>query len=222
MRRLLFVLAVTALVAAGWPTTQAFAQDSSKTRGTVSALSADSVSVKVRDQEMKFRVDAKTVVEAKGAGTKGRAAEAAGKAGPKLSEVVKTGDAVEVTYVDAASGALRATHIRSILSVGNTGDAKPSDMVSNGTVKSVTANAITISGSSGGGATFTQSFTIDPSTKVIARGAGTAAAPKGGKLALTEAVASGDRVSVSYHEGGGALQASEVRVITKAGARPKT
>ena len=39
MRRLLFVLAVTALVAAGWPTTQALAQDSSKTRGTVSALS---------------------------------------------------------------------------------------------------------------------------------------------------------------------------------------
>ena len=221
MRRLLFVLAVTALVAAGWPTTQALAQDSSKTRGTVSALSGDSVSVKVRDQEMKFRVDAKTVVEAKGAGTKGRQAEAAGQAGPKLSEVVKTGDAVEVTYVDAPSGALRATHIRSILSVGNTGDAKPSDMVSNGTVKSVTANAITISGSSGAGATFTQSFNIDPSTKVIAKGAGTAAAAKGGKLVLTEAVAAGERVSVSYHEGGGALQASEVRVITK-GVRPKT
>jgi hypothetical protein len=94
-------------------------------------------------------------------------------------------------------------------------------MVSNGTVKSVTANAISISGSSGAGATFTQSFTIEPSTKVIAKGAGTAAAAKGGKLVLTEAVAAGDRVSVSYHEGGGALQASEVRVLTKA-ARPKT
>jgi Domain of unknown function (DUF5666) len=221
MRRFYLVLAVTALVAAGWPTTQALAQDSSKTRGTISALSGDSVTVKVRDQEMKFRVDAKTVVEAKGAGTKDRAAEAAGKAGPKLSEVVKTGDAVEVTYVDAPSGALRATHIRSIVSVGNTGDAKPSEMVSNGTVKSVTATALSISGSLGSGATFTQSFAIEPSTKVIAKGAGTAAAAKGGKLVLTDAVATGDRVSISYHEGGGALQASEVRVLMKAAA-PKT
>ncbi len=221
MRRFYLVLAVTALVAAGWPTTQALAQDSSKTRGTISALSGDSVTVKVRDQEMKFRVDAKTVVEARGAGTKDRAAEAAGKAGPKLSEVVKTGDAVEVTYVDAPSGALRATHIRSIVSVGNTGDAKPSEMVSNGVVKSVTASALSISGSLGSGATFTQSFTIEPSTKVVAKGAGTAAAAKGGKLVLTDAVAAGDRVSISYHEGGGALQASEVRVLMKAAA-PKT
>ena len=78
MRRFYLVLAVTALVAAGWPTTRALAQDTSKTRGTISALSGDSVTVKVRDQEMKFRVDAKTVVEAKGAGTKGREADAAG------------------------------------------------------------------------------------------------------------------------------------------------
>ncbi len=38
MRRLFLVLAVTALVAAGWPTTQVLAQESSKARGTISAL----------------------------------------------------------------------------------------------------------------------------------------------------------------------------------------
>jgi hypothetical protein len=221
MRRMFLALAVTILVVAGWPTTQALAQARNKTRGTISALGGDSVTVKVRDQEMTFGVDAKTVVEARGGGTKARQAEAAGKAGPKLSEVVKAGDAVEVTYVDAASGALRATHIRAIASVGNTGDAKPSDMVSSGTVKSVAANTITISGSSGGKATFTQSFSVDPSTKVVAKGAGTAAAAKGGKLTITEAVAAGDRVSVSYHESGSSLQASEIRVIMKS-ARPKT
>ena len=221
MRRMFLALAVTTLVVAGWLPSRALAQDSNKTRGTISALGGDSVTVKVRDQEMKFSVDAKTVVEARGGGTKARQAEAAGKAGPKLSEVVKTGDAVEVTYVDAPSGALRATHIRAIQSVANTGDAKPSEMVSSGTVKSVAANTITIAGSSGHGATFTQSFMIDPSTKVVAKGAGTAAAAKGGKLAITDAVAAGDRVSVSYHEGGGSLQASEVRVTRKA-ARPKT
>ena len=221
MRRMLLALAVTTLVVAGWPTTRAHAQDSSKTRGTISALAGNSVTVKVRDQEMKFTVDAKTVVEARGAGTKDRAAEAAGKAGPKLSDIVKAGDAVEVTYVDAASGALRATHIRAITSVGNTGDAKPSEMVAHGIVKTVTASGVSISGASGGGATFTQAFVIDPDTKVIATGAGTAAAASGGKITLTQAVAVGDRVSVSYHEGGGALHASEVRVTVKA-ARPKT
>ena len=76
MRRMVLALAVTTLVVAGWPTSQALAQDSMKTRGTISALGGDSVTVKVRDQEMKFGVDAKTVVEAKGAGTRGRAAEA--------------------------------------------------------------------------------------------------------------------------------------------------
>ncbi len=55
MRRLVLVLAVTALVAAGWPTTQALAQDSSKTRGTVSALSGDSVTVKVSRDRLHFQ-----------------------------------------------------------------------------------------------------------------------------------------------------------------------
>jgi len=222
MRRTLLALLVAA-IGISWPVTSVLAQaNTNKTRGTVSALGADSITVKVRDAEMKFSVTPTTVVEAKGAGTRGRQAEAAGKTGPKLSEVVKTGEAVEVSYVDAAGGALRATRIRAVASVGGGGDDKPSDMVSTGTVKSVTASAMTISGSAGGGATFTQSYTIDPSTKVIAKGAGTAAAAKGGKIAITDAVAAGDRVSVSYHEAGSALQASEVRVTVKAAARPKT
>src|SRR5213083_2549521 len=98
MRKMFLAFAVTILVAAGWPITPALAQNSSRTRGTISALAGDSVTVNVRDQEMKFAVDAKTVVEARGGGTKARQADAAGKAGLKLSEVVKTGDAVEVTY----------------------------------------------------------------------------------------------------------------------------
>jgi hypothetical protein len=204
-------------VALAQPNTQ-----TNKARGTVSALGTDSVTVKVRDQDMKFTVTPTTVVEARGAGTKDRAAEAVGKAGPKLTEVVKTGEAVEVSYVEAAGGALRATRIRAIPSVGNTGDPKPSEMVSSGTVKSITATALTITGSAGGGATFTQSFAIEATTKVIAKGAGTASAAQGGKIAITDAVANGDHVSVSYHEGGSGLQASEVRVVMKASVRPKT
>jgi uncharacterized protein DUF5666 len=223
MRRTLLALAVAAIGIVSWSTTPVFAQaNTNKTRGTVSALAADSVTVKVRDAEMKFTVTSQTVVEARGAGTKDRQAQAAGKAGPKLSDVVKTGEAVEVSYVDAAGGALRATRIRAVTSVGGGGDDKPGDMISTGTVKSVTASALTITGSAGGGASFTQSFAIDPATKVVAKGAGTAAAAKGGKIALTDAVAAGDRVSVSYHEASSALQASEVRVTMKGAVRPKT
>jgi len=226
MRRTLLALVVAAIAIVSWSTTDVLAQNTSantnRTRGTVSALGADSITVKVRDQEMKFNVTPRTIVEAKGAGTKERAAEAAGKAGPKLSEVVKTGDAVEVSFVDAPGGALRATHIRAVASAGASSEAKPTEMVTSGTVKSIAANTLTISGSAGGGATFTQSFTIDPSTKVVAKGAGTAAAAKGGKLAITEALGVGDRVSVSYHDAGNALQASEVRVTVKAAGRPKT
>jgi len=226
MRRTLLALVVAAIAIVSWSTTDVLAQNTSantnRTRGTVSALGADSITVKVRDQEMKFNVTPRTIVEAKGAGTKERAAEAAGKAGPKLSEVVKTGDAVEVSFVDAPGGALRATHIRAVAGAGASSEAKPTEMVASGTVKSIAANTLTISGSAGGGATFTQSFTIDPGTKVVAKGAGTAAAAKGGKLAITEALGVGDRVSVSYHDAGNALQASEVRVTVKAAGRPKT
>jgi hypothetical protein len=228
MRRTFLALVVAAIGVVSWTAGEVLAQTASttntnRTRGTISALGADSITVKVRDQEMKFSVTPRTVVEARGAGTKERAAEAAGKAGPKLSEVVKTGDAVEISYVDAAAGALRATRIRAVSSASaSTSESKPSDFVSSGTVKSIAANTLTISGSAGGGATFTQAFAIDPNTKVVAKGAGTAAAAKGGKLAITDAVAAGDRVSVSYHEGGGGLQASEVRVLMKSTARPKT
>src|SRR5262249_21764787 len=135
---------------------------------------------------------------------------------------VKAGQAVEVNYLENAAGALRATSIRAVPSAGSATDEKPSEMISNGVVKSLSDNSMTISGSAGGGAKFTQSFTIDHTTKVIAKGAGTAAAASGGKLTLTKALAEGDRVRVSYHEAGTSLLASEVVVTLKAAARPKT
>ena len=72
------------------------------------------------------------------------------------------------------------------------------------------------SGSSGGGATFDQTFTIDSKTKVVGRGAGTKSAAAGGKVAITDLIAAGDKVSVSFHDMGGTLHASEVRVTAKA------
>jgi Domain of unknown function (DUF5666) len=215
MKRRLIALALGALAVAGWPTTQLLAQESKTARGTVTALAADSVTVKVGAQEMKFNVDAKTSVEATGAGTKAKQAQAAGQPGPKLSDVVKVGQPVAVSYSDMG-GMLHATRIRAVASVGASGGGvAPETKTANGTVQSIAATSMTISGSSGSGATFTQTFGIDGTTKVIGRGAGTAAAAAGGKTAVTDLVGNGDKVSVSYHATGNTLHAAEIRVTAK-------
>lgn len=216
MKRTVLALAIIALI--GWLTpTQA--QDTKTARGTVTAMATDSVTVKTPTAEMKFGVDAKTTVEAPGAGTRARAAEAAGAAGPKLSEVVKVGQPVEVSYHDMGAGKLHAARIRAISAAAAAAPVTPATKTSNGSVQTVSGTALTITGSSGGGATFTQTFTVDADTKVIGRGVGTAAAPTGGRAAITSLVKNGDRVSVSYRESGTSLIATEIRV--SASAPPK-
>ena len=223
MRRTLLALPLAALAIVGWPSTNASAQETKTARGTVTAIAADSVTVKAGTQDMKFVVDAaKTTVEAIGAGTASRAAQAEGKPGPKLSEVIKVGQAVEVSYREAG-GVMNASRIRAISSAGSGGGgvvaATPGTKTSNGTVKSLAGSALTISGSSGGGATFEQTFAIDGTTKVIGKGVGTATAPTGGRGQLSELVKAGDTVSVSYHETGSTLHAAEIRVTVKASAK---
>ena len=212
MRRLLLAVPLAALSVVGWPTTHALAQDTKTARGTLTAMAADSVTVKVGTTDMKFSVDAKTNVEAPGAGGKAREAAAAGKTGPKLADVLKVGQPVEVTYRDMG-GTLHAAAIRRVLSAGNAGDP---GKTSRGKVTAVSATSLTIAGSLSGGATFTQTFTIDPKTNVTGRGAGTAAAAKGGRIVATDLIGMGDMVSVSYREEGATLHASSVRVTAKA------
>ena len=219
MKRTLIALALVSLAAAAWPA-RLDAQEAKMARGTVSAVAADSLTVKVGATDMKFTVDSKTAVEAVGAGTKTRQAQAAGAAGPKLSEVLKIGQPVTVSYTESG-GSNHATRIRAISSLpaepsaaSGAGGAK----TANGTVKTIAATSMTISGSSGSGATFTQTFVIDGTTKVIGKGAGTAAAAAGGKTVVTELVGTGDTVSVSYHTTGNTLHAAEIRVTNKGAA----
>ena len=200
------VLALTLPVLA-FLATPAAAQDA-KSRGTLTAMAADSITVKVGTTDMKFSVDDKTVVEAPGGSTKSRAAAAAGKAGPTLSEVLKVGDAVEVTYKDA--GGRHATMIRKVSSPGSAGVPPKSAA---GTVTAVSASSLTIEGTGGGGSKFTQTYVIDSGTHVIARGA-TKTLAGGGPI--TNAVGKGDKVNVSFDEVGSALKATEVRVMSKA------
>jgi hypothetical protein len=64
-----------------------------------------------------------------------------------------------------------------------------------------------------GCAKFTETFTIDGETTVIGTGAGTAT--KGAKVAITDRVTNGDKVTVSYHAMGTTLHASGGRVTAK-------
>jgi hypothetical protein len=79
-----------------------------------------------------------------------------------------------------------------------------------GTVKSLTNNSLTIAA---GGKEMT--FAVDASTKVVAKGAGSKSAEKGGKAPIADLVAVGDKVTVKYLQSAGANRAVSVTVTAK-------
>lgn len=86
-----------------------------------------------------------------------------------------------------------------------------------GTVTTVAANSITVNV-----AGKDMTFAVEPTTKVTAPGAGTAAraAQKEGAAAptLTALLKAGDNVEVSYRESGGAMQATSIRKVATTGS----
>jgi hypothetical protein len=92
----------------------AFAQDQTA-RGTATAVTDVSLTVKTLQQEVTFAVDSKTIVEAEGAGQKTREARAAGATGIKLTSVLQSGQSVLVTYKDV-NGKHLATRISRVSS----------------------------------------------------------------------------------------------------------
>jgi len=213
VKRTLFAVPVAVLSLLVWQSSPASAQTKTA-RGTVTAVSNDSVTVKVADKDMKFTVDAKTEVTAPGAGTRTRQAQAGGASGAKISEVVSVGKAVEVHYTESG-GTMHATSIRQVASAGSGGgsvrEPAPPSKMATGTVKSVSPTSLVISD---GGKDST--FTIDAESRVVGRGASTATRESGGRAPITQLVGVGDRVSVTYHEMGGAMHASNVQVTQKA------
>jgi hypothetical protein len=195
-------------------TVRADAQETRTARGSVTAVGGDSITVKAGERELKFTVDSKTLLTASGAGTAERKADAAGKPGPRLGDFVKAGDAVEVSYQEST---MRASSIRRVNSPGPGGGSVSGDRAetANGTVDSISGSTLSISGSAGSGGSFKQSYAIDANTKVIALGASTAAAAKGGKVVLTDFVGVGDQVTVTYRKSASGLHAEEVRVRAK-------
>jgi hypothetical protein len=203
---------VCALLVAGAPKA-AMAQGTKTARGPVTAVSPTSITVKVNDQEMTFAVDSKTHVTAPGGTTKTKAAEAAGNAGPVLTDVVKTGQGVEVTYHEQG---MHAASIRALPSVPK--PAAPADPakkahVASGVVSDVSGTSLTVKGASD-----EWTFTVDPKTTVIGTGVGTAdrkLKEAGSKTTVTEFVHKGDTVSVTYHDVDGAKHAATVRITKK-------
>jgi len=209
--RLLGVPLVVALVLVG-PTgvRQAVAQDRTA-RGTVTTVTDVSLTVKAGDKDMTFDIDSKTLVHAVGAGRQTRAAQAAGAAGIKLTSVIQSGEPVLVTYHEA-NGKNLATDIRPVATPGSGGGSvSEATRIATGTVKSVTASALVVT-SDGKDST----FVIDRETLVQGRGAGTAAAAAGGRVAIASLVSARDTVSVSYKEIAGVIHATEIRIAAKA------
>jgi hypothetical protein len=218
MRRTILGRSLAVVTLVGWLVVPALAQETKTARGTVTALTGNSLAVKAGDRELKFTIDGKTVLTAEGAGTADRKAESAGKPGPKLSDFIKVGDAVEVSYHETG-GTLHAANVRRVSSAGSGGGGTTSPSESrtetaNGTVESLSGSTLTITGSTSGG-TFKQSFMIDGKTRVVAVGAGTAASAAGGKVSISDHVGVGDQVTVTYRTAGTTLHAEEVRVRAK-------
>jgi len=214
MKTTLLAVTLTAL-SFTWGLAPLAAQEDRVARGTVTAIGGSSVTVKVGDEAMTFGADAKTQVQARGAGTKTRQMEAAGKPGPHLTDVLTVGETVAVTYRDNA-GKPYASLIRTIPAASATsGSVKEAEMRSSGTVKAIGPGSLTIEGGAGSGASFTKTFLVNADTTVIGKGVGTAVAAKGGKAPFTDLIRAGDKVSVSYRTAGGALHASDVRLVMK-------
>ena len=194
---LLAVTAVLLLAGAG----RAAAQTRTA-QGTTTAVSASTLIVKIADVDMAFALDAKTVIEAPGAGAQTRR-----DGGIKPADYIKAGGNVVVTYREV-NGARHAVSIRPVATAGGT---DPETKIAAGKVKTVSPDSLTVQ--SGGQ---DLRFGIAKSTLVLGAGAGTATRAAGGRIAITNLVNAGDGVSVSYVDAGGALNAAEVRVTVKA------
>jgi len=206
--RLAIPLSAVLVLAVG--ATSALAQGTKKASGTISSVSGTSVVVKTATGDMTFTIDKDTVITEPGGGTKAKAAKAEGKSGVPSTDVLKEGQAVEVSYHDMG-GTMHAASIRTIAKVPTEKPASAVAKTAHGTVKDVSATSLTITD-----AGKDMTFVIDSSTHVVGKGMSTATKDTGGKAPITDLIKSGESVSVTYHDMGGTLHAATVRPATPA------
>lgn len=187
------------------------AQDTKTVQGTVTTTAPDSVTVKVGDRDMTFKVDPTTKVVARGGSTATREARAKGKEGVPHTALIKVGQNVEVVYREAG---MQAASIQ-VLPAAPPPPAPPAprSRLATGVVTALTTSSLAIKGSGG-----ELTFTIDEKTKVVGRGLGTKAEEMrkaGEKTVLTDLVHTGDSVDVRYREENGTKVAFQVTVTRK-------
>jgi hypothetical protein len=202
----------------------ALPQETLAARGTVSAVSADSLTVTVKDLPVKFVVDNTTDVVAHGGGTLARAAKADGKKGVPITSVVKVGESVEVKYhlpamhaasvrvLGAAAPGAAAAAAPKAEGPGKSSPAKVKTGNASGQVTAVNGSSLTLKTGAGDA-----TYAIDAKTRVVGNGLGTKAkenAAAGKKQTLTDLVAVGDTVSVTSSDAAGG-HATVVRVTKK-------
>src|SRR5215831_4459003 len=125
-------------------TPSASAQGTKKASGTISTIAANSVTVKTQSgQEMTFSVDKDTTIVTPGGSTKTRKAQAEGKAGVSPTELLKEGQAVEVSYHETG-GTMHAASIHTISKVPVEKPASAVSHTAHGAVKEVSASSLTI------------------------------------------------------------------------------
>jgi len=212
----LVVVLLAAVVVAAMVTVSA--QESKWVRGSVTAMSGNTVTVKVGGTDMSFTVDKATRVIGPGGSTATREAIQKGKEGPTLAELLKVGDGVEVHYAQTGT-----TNYARIIRRGVTGtgvsapaaaksEAEPGKSVT-GQVQAVTGNSLTVNAD---GRDYV--FVVEPGARVLGTGFGTKAREKaagGEKPAITDFVAKNDLVLVDYKQVGTELRAVEIHMVQK-------
>jgi hypothetical protein len=206
MKRLLILIVGALLI--GFPSAS-FAQATKTANGKVTGVDAGSLTVRVADKDIVLVVDAKSDVITPGGSSRTREAKAAGKAGPTLVELVKVGQLVQVKYHEAG---MHAATIRVLPVMPSASTNKALRAI--GVVSNLSPTSLTVKGP---GDEWT--FVVDAETHVDSPGGGTMARQKaaaGTKPTITDVIATGDTVSVTYHEMDGAKHAAVVRVTKKA------
>jgi hypothetical protein len=175
-------------------------------RGTVSALTETTMTVKVGAQDMTFYIDSQTRLEVRRAARDVQKAQPNDK--PRVNDFFEVGQPVLVRYQEE-KGRNHALDIERVGSAGSGGGSvKEPARIAEGKVTAVSGTQLTINS---GGRDMT--FAVTGATDVLAKGASTATKAAGGSgTPLTTFVHSGDMVSVSYQEAGGKMTASEIRV----------
>lgn len=175
-------------------------------RGTVTAVTDTTLTMKAGAQLLTVYVDSETHLEVRGAQRDIQQAQA-GNPSPRVNNFFATGQAVLVRYREE-KGRNHALDISRVGSAGGGGGSiSEAEKVSDGKVKLVTASQLTIDDS---GRELT--FAITSDTNVLAKGASKATRAAGGSTPITTFVHPGDTVSVSYRATGEKMMASEVRV----------